>query len=73
MPVVNIIKYLFVEITLYAFHLGPDISLIYFLNLFMQLENLSTECEQAKKDAEMWKTKCEKKEIRESSLCLRIQ
>lgn len=38
----------------------------------MQLENLSTECEQAKKDAEMWKTKCEKKEIRESSLCLRI-
>uniref|UniRef100_A0A158Q847 SAS-6_N domain-containing protein n=1 Tax=Elaeophora elaphi TaxID=1147741 RepID=A0A158Q847_9BILA len=27
-----------------------------------KLENLSTECEQAKKDAEMWRIKCEKKE-----------
>ncbi|VBB27852.1 unnamed protein product [Acanthocheilonema viteae] len=27
-----------------------------------KLENLSTECEQAKKDAEMWRVKCEKKE-----------
>uniref|UniRef100_A0A1I8EDQ5 SAS-6_N domain-containing protein n=1 Tax=Wuchereria bancrofti TaxID=6293 RepID=A0A1I8EDQ5_WUCBA len=33
-----------------------------------KLDNLSTECEQAKKDAEMWKVKCEKKEALISDL-----
>ncbi|EFO18574.2 hypothetical protein LOAG_09924 [Loa loa] len=32
------------------------------IQLRTKLENLSTECEQAKKDAEMWRVKCEKKE-----------
>ncbi|CAG9537776.1 unnamed protein product [Cercopithifilaria johnstoni] len=33
-----------------------------------KLENLSTECERAKKDAEMWRIKCEKKETLISDL-----
>lgn len=45
-----------------------SVSLMYLSSHFLQLENLLTECEQAKKDAEMWKIKCEKKETRESSL-----
>lgn len=45
-----------------------SVSLMYLPSHFLQLENLLTECEQAKKDAEMWKIKCEKKETRESSL-----
>lgn len=58
------------KIILYASYPNPNILQIYFLNHFLQLENLSAECEQAKKDADMWKIKCEKKEIRESSLYL---